>query len=140
MVDGNCKLSCVTTNVYSDWSTQLWPTNRLAIRVYKLGNDFVVSKVRIRKSKSCQKGCEILFVGQNEALIALEILSLLSQSVADPGFPRGEGVNPPGWTPTYDFAKFSQKLHEIERIWTLGGGGGGARPKFYYVDPPILVF
>ena len=21
--------------------------------------------------------------------------------------------------PTYDFAKFSQKLHEIERIWTL---------------------
>ena len=25
--------------------------------------------------------------------------------------------------PTYDFAKISQKLHEIERIWTLGGGG-----------------
>ena len=24
-------------------------------------------------------------------------------------------------TPTYDFAKFSQKLHEIERIWTRGG-------------------
>ena len=23
--------------------------------------------------------------------------------------------------PTYDFAKFSQKLHEIERIWTRGG-------------------
>ena len=23
--------------------------------------------------------------------------------------------------PTYDFAKFSQKLHEIERIWTPGG-------------------
>ena len=37
--------------------------------------------------------------------------------------------------PTYDFAKFSQKLHEIERIWTLRGG---ARPKFYYVDPPLL--
>ena len=29
--------------------------------------------------------------------------------------------------PTYDFAKFSQKLHEIERIWTRGGG---AHPKF----------
>ena len=25
-----------------------------------------------------------------------------------------------GWAPTYDFAKFSQKLHEIERIWTPG--------------------
>ena len=24
--------------------------------------------------------------------------------------------------PTYDLAKFSQKLHDIERIWTLGGG------------------
>ena len=35
--------------------------------------------------------------------------------------------------PTYDFAKFSQKLHEIERIWTPGG-----RPKFYYVDPPLV--
>ena len=34
--------------------------------------------------------------------------------------------------PTHDFAKFSQKLHEIERIWT----GRGAGPKFYYVDPP----
>ena len=27
-----------------------------------------------------------------------------------------------GGAPTYDFAKFSQKLHEIERIWTPGGG------------------
>ena len=25
-----------------------------------------------------------------------------------------------GGAPTYDFAKFSQKLHEIERIWTPG--------------------
>ena len=40
---------------------------------------------------------------------------------ADPGFPGGGGTNPP-WV--YDFAKFPQKLHEIERIWTLEG----ARP------------
>ena len=40
----------------------------------------------------------------------------------------------PGGAPTYDFAKNSQKLHEIERIWTPRGG---ARPKFYYVDPPL---
>ena len=25
-----------------------------------------------------------------------------------------------GGAPTYDIVKFSQKLHEIERIWTLG--------------------
>ena len=33
----------------------------------------------------------------------------------------GGGANSPGGVPTYDFAKFSQKLHEIERIWTPGG-------------------
>ena len=44
--------------------------------------------------------------------------------------PRGGGA------PTYDFAKFPQKLHEIERIWAPGGG---TRPKFYCVDPPLQV-
>ena len=43
-------------------------------------------------------------------------------TVADPGFPRGRGANPPGAT-TYDFVKFSQKLHEIKRIWTSRDGG-----------------
>ena len=47
----------------------------------------------------------------------------------------GSRISPRGGAPTYDFAKFSQKLHEIERIWTPGGGG--ARPKFYYVDPQL---
>ena len=44
----------------------------------------------------------------------------MSLSVADPGFPRGGGANSPGGAPTYDFAKISQTLHEIERIWTRG--------------------
>ena len=48
------------------------------------------------------------------------------RAVADPGFPRGGDANPPGAL-TYDFAKFSQELHEIERIWTPRGGGGGGR-------------
>ena len=37
--------------------------------------------------------------------------------MADPGFPRGGGTNSPEEAQTYDFAIFSQKLHEIERIW-----------------------
>ena len=41
--------------------------------------------------------------------------------MADPGFPRGGGANSLGGAPTYDFAKNSPKLHEIERIWTRGG-------------------
>ena len=44
--------------------------------------------------------------------------------------PRGEGA------PTYDFGKISQKLHEIERIWTPRED---ARPKFYYVNPPLDI-
>ena len=37
-------------------------------------------------------------------------------------FPEVGGANSPGGrASTYDFAKFSQKLHEIKRIWTPGG-------------------
>ena len=35
-------------------------------------------------------------------------------------FPE-EGVPTPRGAPTYDFAIFSQKLHEIERIWAPRG-------------------
>ena len=48
------------------------------------------------------------------------------QDFTEVGAPTLGGVG----APTYDFAKFSQKLHEIERIWNPRGG---ARPKFYYV-------
>ena len=40
----------------------------------------------------------------------------------------GWGANSPGGAPTYDFAKFSQKLHEIERIWAPGGGRAPPAP------------
>ena len=40
-------------------------------------------------------------------------------TVADPGFLRGGASTLQGATP-YDFAKFPQKLHEIQRIWTGG--------------------
>ena len=42
------------------------------------------------------------------------------------------GAPTPRGTPTYDFANFSQKLHEIERIWN-GGASLAA------LDPPLLV-
>ena len=35
---------------------------------------------------------------------------------ADPGFPVGGGANPAVGAPTYDFAKFSEKLREIKKI------------------------
>ena len=47
-------------------------------------------------------------------------------------FPE-EGRQLPGGAPTYDFAIFSPKLYEIERIWAPGG----APP----LDPPLnLIF
>ena len=43
-------------------------------------------------------------------------------------FPRGGGRQPPGGAPGYDFIKFSQKLHEIEKK-LVARGGGGAPPR-----------
>ena len=43
--------------------------------------------------------------------------------MADPGFPRGVGVNSKGGCENYYLANVSQKLHEIERIWIWGGVG-----------------
>ena len=53
---------------------------------------------------------------------------------ADPGFPVGGGANPLGGAPTYDFAKFCEKLHEIEKI--LGRRGGRA-PGAPPLNPPL---
>lgn len=41
-VDGECSMSCVVTNKWSDWSTQTWKSNKLALRVHKIQNDYVV--------------------------------------------------------------------------------------------------
>ena len=46
----------------------------------------------------------------------------LTFSVADPGYPRGEGANSKGGCEKLLFGQlFPQKLHEIETIWTPGG-------------------
>ena len=49
-------------------------------------------------------------------------------------FPE-EGAPTLGGAPTYDFAKFFQKLHEIERISTPGGGA--TCPSCPPLDPPL---
>ena len=56
---------------------------------------------------------------------------ILLHTGADPGFPIGGDTNPVGGMPTYDFAKFSEKMHEIEKILGHRGGGHvpGAPPK-----------
>ena len=55
---------------------------------------------------------------------SLSVIDHTAHRIQD--FPE-EGAPTPGGAPTYDFAKFSQKLHEIERIWPSGGGGGWGR-------------
>ena len=49
-------------------------------------------------------------------------------SGADPGFPVGGGADPLGGAPTYDFVKFSEKLHEIEKILGRRGARAGCAP------------
>ena len=59
---------------------------------------------------------------------------LVTVAVADLEFPRGGGANSPGGrqhTILPNFPKNCMKLKEF------GPPGGGARPKFYYVDPPL---
>ena len=48
--------------------------------------------------------------------------------VADPGFPEVGAPTLQGRAPTYDFAKISQNLHEIERTWTPRGRASLAPP------------
>ena len=48
---------------------------------------------------------------------------------ADPGFPVGGDANPPeGGTNIYDFAKFTEKLHEIEKILDHRGSARRRHP------------
>ena len=42
-----------------------------------------------------------------------------------------------GGAPTYDFAKFSEKLHEIEKNLGRGGGGGGVLLPGAPLDLPL---
>ena len=42
--------------------------------------------------------------------------------------PRRRGRQPSRGAPTYDFAEFCEKLHEIEKILGRGEGGGRGTP------------
>ena len=53
------------------------------------------------------------------------------RAVADPGFSRGGAWTLQGGR---EHAKFSRKLHEIERIWTPRGGRASLTPP---LDPPM---
>ena len=54
------------------------------------------------------------------------------RTVADPEFPEVRAPTLRRRMPTYNFPKFSQKLHEIERIWT-----GGVRIPRALLDPQL---
>ena len=56
----------------------------------------------------------------------------IRKSVADPGFSRGGAWTLQGGR---EHAKFSRKLHEIERIWTPRGGRASLTPP--PLDPPM---
>ena len=70
----------------------------------------------------------VLYKNDHLIFILEYVLFSVKVAVADPGFPRGGGANSPGGAPTYEFVDFSQKLHEIERIWTPRGGARPLRP------------
>ena len=61
----------------------------------------------------------------NELLVNGGIGQMSPQQWRIQDFPEGGGVNPPGGR---EHAKFSRKLHEIERIWTPRRGVRPSRP------------
>ena len=85
--------------------------------------------------KDCGQRTVSLTVHVNKALLPLCEQDFLAVNVKPyqwriQDFPK-EGVpTPPG--PRYDFANFSQKLHEIERIWNPRG-------VFLAPPPPLLI-
>ena len=62
-------------------------------------------------------------------------LCSLKGVVTDPGFPLGGGTNSRGGA-TYDFAKLSRKLHQIERIWVPKEARVPVPPP---LDPPMYA-
>ena len=54
--------------------------------------------------------------------------------MADPGFHRGGGANSPGGRQHTILPKFPKNCMKLKEF-----GPGGARPKFYYVDPPLTL-
>ena len=55
--------------------------------------------------------------------------------VADPGFPRGGAPTPQGGRQHTILPKFPKNGMKLKEF----GPGGGARPKLYYVDPPLVT-
>ena len=86
---------------------------------------------RVRLRTACVTLQNTLLLEPKQSF-CFKIIRMITSFFPDSGgsrFSGGRGVNPPGGAPTYDFAKFSQNLHEVERIWTWG----------YYVDPPLYL-
>ena len=63
----------------------------------------------------------IIFLQLRWPAATIQVPNYCNEPVTDPGFPRSGGGQLFRGEPTYDFAKFPQKLNEIERIRTLRG-------------------
>ena len=57
------------------------------------------------------------------------------KAVADLGFPQGGGANSPGGRQHTILPIFPENCMKLKEFGPPGGGA--ARPKFYYVDPPL---
>ena len=110
-------------------STQFYTNHFLSVSVSGSVNTPIKARYRGGCGKEIQwKSSPLLpWTLHRRPNINKQILILVFQYVqqrlleADPDFPR-RGRQLSRGAPTYHFAKFSQKLHEIERIWTGGVG------------------
>ena len=69
--------------------------------------------------------------------IEKKLAAVVMFAEADPGFPAGGTPTLQG-APTYDFAKISKKLYEIEKNLSRRGTRRGASPLL--LDPPLIWY
>ena len=67
------------------------------------------------------------FIWVKSVIFLVRTKGLTTPPEADPGFLVGGSADPPG-APTCDFAKFSKRLHDIEKILDRRRGLDGSLP------------
>ena len=124
------------------WSN--FPKNCMKMKKFGPGVDRLERGARVgppqdRSRILCRRGCQPTG-GAGE--VSIYKFSKFSEKLHQIGkisrgfrFPLGRGCQLYRGVPTYDFSKFSQNCMKLKEFGPQGGG----RPKFYYVDPPLLL-
>ena len=131
------------------WKTIIWnfvchantPGKVLSLVGYILGamltsyhGPYCLKKIIYKNHNNLWDKKTYSLITKTRLINALFLRRIIYYSVADLGFPRGMGADSPGGTNI----RFCQNFPKTSWNWKNLDPRGDARPKFYYVDPPLL--